>query len=348
MARDTQNTRSISMTESTWSLRPYQYSFVYHDWRAFSSRHAYDISPIPPWRPGELPRQLSLVTWNADAQAGDAPGRMQALLAMVAAYLPAQSLGRGAHDPPGNELGWVGVCLQEVSRWALPALLANPWVQRHFTLFGALETEWPPGAHFGNVTMLSKAVPFLSAYAIGYAHGMQARGAVLVDVLVQRNSSAEALRKASVFRVANTHLESGGEPRYQSIRATQIVTLGRHLHVRGLLGGIALGDMNALSVEDSRALVAGTGLVDAWDGRAVDETERRGLGHTWWPRPSAVAAGREHNHPPGRLDRVLLNPSRNYIQVRRLRRIGVSATVDGREPISDHCGLLAGEVRFRS
>lgn len=215
--------------------------------------------------------------------------------------------------------------LQEAFR----VILDNEWVQKYFVVIPRRVDEWPQGAGYGNVTLVSRSIPVCGAYSIEYDSQMD-RNALLVDLKLSMPPSARAwqnIQSTSRFvtlRVANTHLESlpmGAPARPQQLRSVADV-----LQDEDLLGGFVCGDMNAISPSDI-GLAERVGLEDACREEADDEEDE----HTWGYQPPC-------EYPPGRLDKILFSPG-GY-EVDRPERIGVGVRTDKGQWASDHYGLF--------
>ncbi|KZV61455.1 hypothetical protein PENSPDRAFT_739885 [Peniophora sp. CONT] len=306
-------------SDRTWWLRPYQFFQHQRNWLDLEYQPYKKHPAGQPYLPGELPSTLHVATWNVDSLGPQSAQRLLYLLDTLMVYFPLRP-GRQRHDPLA--IGPAVICLQEVSETALPALLAHHWVRSYFTVLGAdPHQSWPRGARFGCVTLLSRAVPLTAAYSYSFHTSGQLRRAIIADVLVQGPSGAE------VLRIANAHLESLG--RETGTRGMQARELTNWLYSPDVVGGILAGDLNVLTNADEENLQL-AGFVDVWDGEPPD--------HTWWPRKSAVRAGREKNYPPGRLDRIMITRSRAVEVLKSVTRIGLDGQLPiSREEISDHC-----------
>lgn len=321
-------------------LLPYQFSHQDQNWLDLEYQ-PYKKHPVgQPYLPGELPSTLAIATWNADAVGPRPAQRLLTLLDTLSLYFPMRP-GRKPYDPLA--IGPAIICLQEVADTAVPALLAHPWVRMYFTVIGCdPHYSWPQGARYGCVTLLSRCVPLNAAYSYAFHASGQKRRAILVDVLVQGPTGAE------IVRIANAHLESLA--RETGTRGAQVRELSHYLHDRALVGGVLAGDLNVLSRADAENNEM-AGFVDVWDGEGPD--------NTWWPRRSAVRAGRERDYPAARLDRIMTTGTRALEAVRKpamhaleckpaVQRIGLGLYMPGnyREEVSDHCGLVC-EIKFR-
>jgi len=145
------------------------------------------------------------------------------------------------------------------------------------------------------------------------------RNALLVDIKLSvpgENSQVITLR------VANTHLES--MPEGENARPEQLRLIAKLL--KGMNGGVACGDMNAIGPSDW-ALAEKVGLVDAWKGDDDDEE-----GFTWGYQPTS-------EHPPGRLDKILFVPGKMY-EVDEPKVVGVGLKTTQGLWASDHFGLV--------
>ncbi|KAI0027148.1 Endonuclease/exonuclease/phosphatase [Vararia minispora EC-137] len=291
----------------------------------------YDFAPAQPYRRRELPSEISILTWNVDAYGPHRRARIRLLLDACAYNL---------RERPGHVPAPCVICLQEVCVEALRELLAHGWVRTHFTVLGSVpRDDWPVGASHGCVALVSHTVPLHQAHSVHFGRlSAQRRGALLLDVLM-RGRGGTAVK----LRLAGSHLEAGGGTMARAMRAWQVAAVAAHVVGRhSVLGGVLLGDMNALGQQDEEAF-ARAGLVDAWTTASKAEVPSGGC--TWWPRAGAVSVGREHAWPPGRLDRILRAPFVPAVELRRIKRVVAVTTPDG-EHASDHCGLMC-KVRIR-
>lgn len=165
------------------------------------------------------------------------------------------------------------ILLQEVSLNALDFLLSIDWVLNDFLIIPAGSVQWPRGAQYGNVTLISKNIPFVAGQWLNFADSSMGRNAL---------------------RIANTHLES--LPENALIRAAQLSYIAEKLRRPTVHGGVVAGDMNAICPND-QVIHRQAGLVDAHPG---PENERS---FTWGYQPRTA-------FPPGRLDRMYFTPQR--------------------------------------
>ncbi|RXW22847.1 hypothetical protein EST38_g3013 [Candolleomyces aberdarensis] len=155
---------------------------------------------------------------------------------------------------------------------------------------------------------------------------------------IDSSQPTSEVRKIKI-RIGNTHLESlaGHGDR---VRPKQVESISSFLSCQGISGGLAGGDMNAISPSDAQ-LAGKNGLNDAWivlqksrseaedaeGGKAQEEDDT--LGHTWGYQPLTV-------FPPGRLDKVLYS---GCLKVESMERVGVALMANS-SWVSDHYGLF--------
>lgn len=192
--------------------------------------------------------------------------------------------------------------------------------------------EWPNGAYYGNVTLVSRTVPVCGVYTIEY-HSYMERNALMVDLKLSLPGwrAVHDESKVVTLRIANTHLESLPTPGAQ-LRPVQLGLVADALADEELVGGIVCGDMNAISPSD-RGLAESLGLVDSFDEELLGGDEEEEDMHTWGYQP-------ECEFPPGRLDKILFSPGSGGFSVDRPERIGIAVKTDKGQYASDHYGLL--------
>lgn len=189
--------------------------------------------------------------------------------------------------------------------------------------------EWPPGAWYGNVTLISRTIPVSDAYSLEYDSEMQ-RNALIIDLKLSVPPNA-ARRKAQsklqfvTLRVANTHLESLPSPGAR-LRTEQLGLVAEVLREEELVGGIVCGDMNAICPSDVE-LTSKVGLTDAWKGGNDEEDA-----FTWGYQPPCT-------YPPGRLDKILYASGTGGYTVEEPKRVGLALKTEKGQWVSDHFGL---------
>lgn len=261
-----------------------------------------------------LPTSLNLITWNIDFATPEAARRLTAALD----YLQFNAFPEQRGGKPPHCL----ILLQEINIDAFDTLLAHPWVQEWFRVVpGSAEAGWPKGAWYGTVTLVH--APLAKSVCVHFEESWMQRNALVTDITVNGRN---------VLRVVNTHLES--LPMGTPLRVKQMGAIAGLLKEKAgtLVGGIACGDMNAISPEDA-TLAEKNGLLDAWERggggsrREGDEAE----GTTWGYQPRS-------QYPPGRLDKILYTESEAF-EIRDVRRIAVDLKMSGGDWVSDHYGL---------
>jgi tyrosyl-DNA phosphodiesterase 2 len=209
--------------------------------------------------------------------------------------------------------------LQEAFR----IILDDEWVQQYFIVAPRKTEEWPPGAHYGNVTLTSRTVPVSDVYSLEYESHMN-RNALFVDLKL--SVPAVGASGFVTLRVGNTHLESLPTPG-AAMRPTQLALVADVLEEGGLIGGIVCGDMNAISPSDI-GLTERLGLMDA-----CREGEDEEDSYTWGYQPPCEFA-------PGRLDKILFTPGAGGYTVDQPERVGLSVKTEKGQWVSDHYGLV--------
>ncbi|KAF9816658.1 hypothetical protein IEO21_03963 [Rhodonia placenta] len=272
----------------------------------------------PPTRPSP-PSSLRLVTWNVNS-ATYSQLRLRCILTYLGTLI--RPHGVGPIEP-------CCILLQEVSLNALDFLLTMDWVLNDFLIIPAGSVQWPRGAQYGNVTLISKNIPFVAGQWLDFAASSMGRNALITDVAVRHSQSGRTL----TLRIANTHLES--LPENALIRAAQLSYIAEKLRRPTVHGGVVAGDMNAICPND-QVIHRQAGLVDAHPG---PENERS---FTWGYQPRTA-------FPPGRLDRMYFTPQRMswdsvQLKVDEPSRIGMGLQA-GNLWASDHYGLMS-TVRF--
>ena len=281
-----------------------------------------------------LPSTIELVTWNVDFSAALAKPRLKAALTHIQDDV---LMCKGGERPPPccillQEILKVGhnveiiVAFQANSPlWqeAFRTILDNEWLQQYFIVAPRKLDEWPPGAHYGNVTLVSRTVPVSGVYSLEYDSHMN-RNALFVDLKL---SVPAAPSRVVTLRVGNTHLESLPIPG-AAMRPAQLGLVAEVLREEDLIGGIVCGDMNAISPSDI-GLTEKVGLADAFEDGEEEEED----GYTWGYQPPCEFA-------PGRLDKILFTPGAGGYEVEQPQRIGLALKTDKGQWVSDHYGLV--------
>lgn len=229
----------------------------------------------------------------------------------------------------GEEPSPCVILLQEIHPASLPAILEHPWVRAHFLVTPVKTSAWP-GRDYGNVTLVSRTIPVVSAQMLTFWNSAMGRHAVFVDLRMRtstrsgpRSRSRSRTREATV-RIANVHLES--LPFGALARPVQLAAAAEMLRAEGVYAGLVCGDMNAIQEED-RNIHVEAGLVDAWT-----EGDEAKDGFTWGYQPACQFS-------PGRLDKILYT-SNDRCKVDKPRRIGAGLKLESGRWVSDHYGLV--------
>lgn len=266
--------------------------------------------------------ELVVVSWNVDYLERWPAQRMEIELK----HLEEEELQCRNGEAPDPCI----ILLQEVHPRALPAILKNEWVQKHFFVTPSSCSKWPEKAPCGVVTLIQREVRVVKADMLWFAESDMNRMALITDVALDVPSRDN---EEMVIRIVNTHLESLAEPqraeRYAR-RAAQLKLLtNKFLKDKEVDGGIIAGDMNALNQED-KELPAELGLGDAWL-RGDDVPS----GWTWGYQGGGM-------YPKNRLDKILFLPNKDY-RLEEPGRIGKGLTYSGMGEevyVSDHFGLV--------
>ncbi|PCH42421.1 hypothetical protein WOLCODRAFT_132379 [Wolfiporia cocos MD-104 SS10] len=268
--------------------------------------------------PPTSPSTLRLVTWNIDFATREESERLLCILSYIRKRYPVRE--QGPHIP-------LCILLQEFPVHLFPVLLAEKWVRTNFAVVPSGMHEWPIGATYGNVTLVSISLPIVSAHSLLLANSRMHRTALTVDVALRHPCTGHAL----TLRVVNTHLESllsGADA-----RRSQLAAIADILRDRGVHAGVVAGDMNAICDSDA-AIPAQVGLVDTYRGDRDDLNC-----FTWGYQPPT-------QFPPGRLDRVYYTPyhgqptTRWPLIIDAPRVIGAGLMTTRGSWVSDHSGVM--------
>ncbi|KAH8823011.1 Endonuclease/exonuclease/phosphatase [Flagelloscypha sp. PMI_526] len=223
------------------------------------------------------------------------------------------------------------VLLQEVHVQALDTIKENKWVQDNFIILPREATKWPPGAKYGNVTLVSRDLEVAKCSIVKFGSSMMHRAAVFVDIWMAGGTAAS--EEDYVLRIANVHLESMKEGTQQRPRQLEVVSQFMNEETGELSGGIIAGDMNPIEPSVDLGLPESFGFLDAWTGG-----ERNEEGWTWGYQ-GGTEGGR---YPQARFDKVLYLRRREY-EVDEPRRVGVGLRAQNYNGdtfwASDHFGL---------
>lgn len=272
---------------------------------------------------------IKILTWNVDFMASNVRTRMSAVL---------NHIQNDVFECPNDEQPEpCCILLQEVEPDSFPEILEHEWIREHFCVVPTKAGAWP-SVHYGNVTLVSRTIPVLSARLLRFGDSWMNRHAVLVDLRLDApdvpedesggedgGEDAKSGDSYVTVRVANVHLESlpAGTP----LRPGQLAATADLLREEGVHAGIAAGDMNAITPDDT-LVHEEAGLVDAWAG---DNEDADAL--TWGFQPP-------NQFPPGRLDKILYTPGETCA-VDEPQRVGVGLKTLKGQWASDHYGLVA-------
>jgi tyrosyl-DNA phosphodiesterase 2 len=258
---------------------------------------------------------VRIITWNIDMMSASHEERLNAALRHI--QIEVLKCGKDmerAPDPPCI------IMLQEVRDKVLPCLLADEWVKRWFCVVPITREKWPDDAQYGNITLVSRSLDIVESQILHFGLSSMQRTALCVNLRLTQVATNEKF----VLSFVNTHLESLEQGALA--RPKQMEMCSRFLRLRGIVGGVVAGDMNAISQED-QSIGRNVGLADAWR----DSHEE---GYTW-----GYQGGNEGGkYPPGRLDRIYYLPGKGY-KVDEPRKIGVGVTTREGGWVSDHYGL---------
>jgi len=260
-----------------------------------------------------LPSTIRILTWNVDFSSPSPTER----LATALAHIQNDVFKCESGEPPEP----CCILLQEVCEQAFCVVLENEWIKKYFILTPLSTDKWPPGATYGNVTLVSRMIPVSEAWSLEFGSSKMSRNALMVDIKL---SVPEENSRVLTLRVANTHLES--LPEGESARPEQMGLIAKVLKDKSLHGGIVCGDMNAIGPSDW-SLAEKVGVVDAWKGDDDDEE-----GFTWGYQPPC-------GHPTARLDKILFVPGNMY-EVDEPKVVGVGLKTSQGLWASDHFGLV--------
>ena len=261
--------------------------------------------------------QVRIITWNIDFESKNPQGRLTACLRHIERDILQCKEGE-APEP-------CCILLQEVLDTVIPYLLCDAWVSDWFIVTPYSSTKWPKGVHYGNITLVSRSLTIVERHILHYGWTRMGRTAVCVKI---RLNYPEPSRETAIICVVNTHLESLVQG--TMLRPHQLKMCSRLLKSSSVVGGVVVGDMNAIMPEDE-GIETKVGLRDAWCQGSVD------AGKTWGYQ------SRSRRFPCSRLDKVFYLPGEWY-KVDEPRRIGIGVKARGSSPreslwASDHYGL---------
>jgi tyrosyl-DNA phosphodiesterase 2 len=314
------NENNIAISESMKTvllkLKPYRFRPSKNAWKhvvTFGLRN-----DIPPEEKKPPCSQVRIITWNIDFVSKHPEERLTACLRHIEEDVLQCKAGE-APEP-------CCILLQEVLDTVIPHLLRNTWVRKWFTVAPYSSIKWPEGAHYGNITLVSRSLTIAECHILHY--GLTGMGRTSLCVKIRLNYPAPS-KETAIICVVNTHLES--LPQGAVWRPHQLDLCSRLLRLRGVTGGVVGGDMNTILPEDE-GIEKEVGLRDAWRKGSADS------GKTW-----GYQGQNEEKFPCGRLDKILYLPWRGY-KVDEPRRIGVGVKIKGTSSsetlwASDHYGL---------
>ncbi|KAG6817653.1 hypothetical protein H0H87_005410 [Tephrocybe sp. NHM501043] len=267
------------------------------------------------------PSSIHLISWNLNHSLPHLKERMLVALRHLETYVFKCSEGQ---DP-------VACCVmfQDVHKDALPHILDDDWVRKHFVVTPISASKWRHG--YGNVTLIARTVVVVYAGTLSFGFSSRGHGAIIVDLKVCTPKANEP--QNMVLRMINTHLEPGaGAWRMRRIQLSVLALLLRKKEE--VRGGVIAGDMNALTDEDDLH-DRDNGLKDAW----ILPTNNR-AGVTWGYQDSTIP---EEFH---RQDRIIYVERRKSYVIEAPKRLGMGlrAYDDGGMDLgwaSDHYGLLS-------
>lgn len=251
---------------------------IFHPWYRFDSSVNKWVSFDPTSRCTSTGYNSSnagkfvLVSWNVDATSPAPEARISALISHI----------QGLPTPADI------IFLQEVSRSALLALLAMPWLREHFYTSEADTTNWGKQS-FASMTLVSRLLTDLQNTALGpiwrvkYPSRFE-RDALCCDILLPSHGPA---KNPPRIRLINVHLDS--LPINPSLRPRQLSIVTSYLRATG--HGLVAGDFNPVLPDDDM-IVSANDLLDVWSELHPSEA-----GFTW-------GADGDQPFPPNRLDKV--------------------------------------------
>ena len=307
---------SESMQTMLLKLKPYRFRPSKNAWKhivTFGLRN-----DIPPEEKKPPCSQIRIITWNIDFASKYPEDRLTACLR----HIEEEVLQCKAGEAPEP----CCILLQEVSDTVIPHLLRNTWVRKWFTVAPYSNIKGPKGAHYGNITLVSRSLTIAECHILHY--GLTGMGRTSLCVKIRLNYPAPS-KETAIICVVNTHLES--LPQGAVWRPHQLDMCSRFLRLRGVAGGVVAGDMNTIMPEDE-GIEKEVGLRDAWRKGPVDS------GKTW-----GYQGQNEQKFPCARLDKIFYLPWRGY-KVDEPQRIGVGVKIKGSSSgemlwASDHYGL---------
>ncbi|KAH9903007.1 Endonuclease/exonuclease/phosphatase [Cubamyces lactineus] len=252
----------------------------------------------------EIPTELRLLTWNVDFMEADSNSRILRILH----YLQKTVLSK---TPPPS-----CILLQEVDTWSLNALIFHPWVRKYYAMTPPTTEPWK--AHYGNVTLVSRSIPFENPQMLVFRNSTMGRTAIFVDIPIRSPTTG----KIRTMRIANTHLES--LPSGTKMRPTQLAAIAAMLRADGIDGGVVGGDMNMIGDTADQNIHIAAGLDDAC------LFPHDPANHTWGYQPPT-------RFPPRRLDRVFFTGEKIVVDSPEVIGKGLRTTQG--LWVSDHCGL---------
>lgn len=309
-----------------YTIRPYRYRSSRGSWKHATTPTRDEVQDMLDDPDAREPSSVRIVTWNVDFQSAHAKQRLTAALRHIEEKVLECRGNAGAPPEP------TVICLQEVHKDALPVLLHDTWVKKHFLLTPISTSKWPEGAWYGNVTLVSKDLTVVRCEIMHFSPSEMQRTALATYVML---SEPEPSGISAVVCVVNTHLES--LPPGSPARNKQLGLCSRFLKQSEVRGGVVVGDMNAICPEDIE-LEKTCDLRDAVKGPEAKMSPDQ---HTWgYHGQNMSPEGKKY--PCGRLDKVFYLPTRGY-RIDPVERIGMGLKLTDKpgEPwVSDHFGLV--------
>ncbi|KIJ45206.1 hypothetical protein M422DRAFT_227899 [Sphaerobolus stellatus SS14] len=268
--------------------------------------------------------KLHIFTWNLNHQGKHRRERMRDAIR----HIREQHLSKFSDsDIPPPCI----ICLQEVHKAALEALLRISWIRQHFLVTPTNAESWVK-EKYGLVTIISKNIPVSRAFIIDLPMTEMDRQALIIDIHVKcseangDDSIPSGDQRVRTIRIANAHLEGGAGPTESLARERQLRHIAGMLNVPKLDASICAGSFGACMEEDTD-MIANAGFADAYTGR-------KWASETWGVQPNSKRYGKS------RMDRILYLPT-DGAKLRLPKRVGLCATIRNSDSlfVSDHLGL---------
>lgn len=298
-------------------LKAYRFRTSKHAWKhvVTMGMHVHPVEQAADEK-SEPCSQLRIISWNVDFESPYKEERLAAALR----HIEEDVLQCKEDEPPEP----CCILLQEVNQSVMPYLLRDEWVRRWFVVTPYTKDKWPDGAHFGNVTLISRSLNLVESHILHYGYSDMSRTALCVKIKL----NVPGTQEKRIISIVNTHLES--LPQGTAYRPKQLEMCARFLRLNGVYGGVIAGDMNSITPGDAE-IGKKLGLRDSW--RKGD----RDAGKTW-----GFQGQNAGNFPTARLDKIFYAPGMGY-RVDEPKCIGAGLTImessDEALWVSDHYGL---------